>query len=89
MRSRATAFSLVLVLVAALAANAGTTGKIVGRVTDENGTPLIGATVLILGTQYGAMTDPNGEYFIINLAPGTYDVQARMVGMEEVTRAGV
>lgn len=71
-----------------LTATAGTTGKIAGRVTDSDGTPLIGATVMIIGTTYGAMTDSNGEYFIINLQPGTYDLMSRMVGMSEQTQNG-
>jgi len=73
----------------AVSAMAATTGKIAGRVTDASGTPLIGATVMIVGTSYGAMTDQNGEYFIINLQPGTYDVIGRMVGMGDQTMQGV
>jgi len=75
-------------LFVSLAATAGTTGKVSGRVTDTDGNPLVGATVMVVGTSYGAMTDPNGEYFIINLQPGTYNLQARMVGMGEQTKQG-
>ncbi|RKZ05057.1 hypothetical protein DRQ21_00870 [Candidatus Fermentibacteria bacterium] len=85
---RASVFTLALLLFVSLAANAGTTGKIAGRVTDADGNPLIGATVMIIGTSFGAMTDPNGEYFIINLQPGTYDLQASMVGMGKQTAEG-
>jgi len=80
--------SLALLLFVSLAATAGTTGKVAGRVTDTDGNPLVGATVMVVGTSYGAMTDPNGEYFIINLQPGTYNLQARMVGMGEQTKEG-
>ncbi len=85
---RATVISLALLLFVSLAATAGTTGKIAGRVTDTDGQPLIGATVMITGTAYGAMTDSNGEYFIINLQPGTYNLLSRMVGMGEQTKEG-
>ncbi len=85
---RATVISLALLLFVSLAATAGTTGKIAGRVTDSDGEPLIGATVMITGTAYGAMTDANGEYFIINLQPGTYTLMSRMVGMGEQTKEG-
>ncbi|MEA3266106.1 MAG: TonB-dependent receptor, partial [Candidatus Fermentibacteria bacterium] len=85
---RATVISLALLLFVSLAATAGTTGKIAGRVTDTDGNPLIGATVMITGTAFGAMTDSNGEYFIINLQPGTYDLLSRMVGMGEQTKEG-
>ena len=77
---------LALLLSAALAASTGDTGKIVGRVTDEVGNPILGATVQLLGTLYGAMTDPNGEFFVINVAPGAYDVQARRIDYGAVTR---
>lgn len=89
MLSRATVLSLALVLLVAFGAMAGTTGKIAGRVTDRNGQPLVGAAVLIVGTPYGAMTDANGEYFIINLEPGEYTLRAQMVGMSMKEAQGV
>ncbi|HFA48621.1 MAG TPA: mucoidy inhibitor MuiA family protein [Bacteroidetes bacterium] len=36
--------------------------SISGRVTDENGEPLIGATVLVKGTSVGTVTDIDGSY---------------------------
>ncbi len=81
--------SFALVLFVALSVTAGTTGKIAGRVTDTSGNPLIGATVMVVGTSYGAMTDANGEYFIINLQPGIYSIEAMMVGMSKMTAEGV
>ena len=48
-------------------------------------TPLAGATILLLGTPYGAMTDVNGEYLISNLQPGRYSLSVRCVGMGELT----
>ncbi|MEL6391743.1 MAG: mucoidy inhibitor MuiA family protein [Bacteroidota bacterium] len=35
-----------------------------GRVTDENGEPLIGASVLVEGTSTGAVTDVDGNYTV-------------------------
>jgi hypothetical protein len=69
---------------------ADTTGLIGGIVADEDGNPLVGATVLIEGTSIGTMTDRNGDYVIAGMPPGTYTVAARMVGratarVEEVT----
>ena len=89
MRRKAMILSFALVLFVALSVTAGTTGKIAGRVTDDAGNPLVGATVMVVGTSYGAMTDANGEYFIINLQPGQYAVQASMVGMSAKTAEGV
>lgn len=68
---------------------AGTTGKISGIVQNENGDPVVGASILVVGTSYGSMTNSNGEYFIHNLQPGDYDLQARMVGTGSQTAEGV
>jgi outer membrane receptor protein involved in Fe transport len=78
-----------MVLLIAFSATAGTTGKIAGRVTDQDGNPLVGATVMVVGTSYGAMTDANGEYFIINLPPDTYTLRCSMVGMGAKEAPGV
>lgn len=57
------------------------TGKLAGKVTDaRTGEPLPGANILIVGTELGAATNAKGEYFIINIVPGTYDVRISFVG---------
>ena len=69
---------------------AGTTGKISGTVVDaETGEPLVGTNILIVGTDMGAATDVEGEYFIINIPPGTYELQASMMGYQDVTKTEV
>jgi outer membrane receptor for ferrienterochelin and colicin len=45
--------------------------------------------VLISGTSSGAATDANGEYFIINLTPGSYDVEFSMIGYAAYSASGV
>lgn len=52
--------------------------KITGTVTDENGTPIIGASVLIKGTNSGAITDVDGK-FEMNVAKGT-DLEIAFLG---------
>ena len=76
---------LLLILFSGLVI-AGTTGKISGKVIDaENGEPLIGANVLILGTTLGAATDFEGNYFIINIPPGRYEVKASIIGYSSLS----
>ncbi len=58
------------------------TGKLSGRVTDENGEPLLGANVLIDVTTQGAATDFEGYYSILNIRPGTYIVNFRYIGYQ-------
>ena len=42
-----------------------------GQVVDENGDPVIGATVMMKGTSKGAITDLNGNFTLENAAKGT------------------
>lgn len=69
-------------LFLAMAVYAGTTGKIAGRVLDQNKEPLPGANVQIVGTNMGAATDLDGYYTIINLPPGSYTLQLTFVGFQ-------
>lgn len=66
--------------ISAIFGQAGTS-KLAGRVIDaDTKEPLIGANILILGTNLGAATDVEGKYFILNVTPGTYDVRVSYVG---------
>ncbi len=59
----------------------GTTGKISGQVTDaKSGEPLVGTNVIITGTTLGSVVDLDGYYSILNIPPGTYEVQFRFIG---------
>lgn len=65
---------------------AGTTGKIAGKIFDKNtGEPLIGANVIIVGTSMGAASDVDGNYFILNIPPGEYQLKASMIGYSSFT----
>ena len=83
--------TLVLFALAAPAlALAQNTGKLSGQVLDAStGEPLPGAAVIIEGTQLGAATDVEGNYFIIGVPVGTYDVRSTFVGFSPQTVAGV
>lgn len=63
---------------------AQTTGKIAGKVTDSQGLPLPGVNVVIEGTTRGGSTDTKGDYFILNVPPGTYTVKFSIIGYETV-----
>jgi hypothetical protein len=67
----------IMLLGSAYAGN----GKITGRVTDaENNNAVPGANVRVTGTQLGASADANGDYFILNVPPGTYELVGSAVG---------
>ena len=55
---------------------AQSTGKIEGRVRDQAGAPIANAQVVIVGTAFSALTNPEGYYFINNVPSGT--VSTRM-----------
>jgi len=56
-------------------------GRIVGKVVEKGtGEPMIGATVGIQGTTRGAIVDLDGRYQLLNVAPGTYTLEARLIG---------
>ncbi|MFQ6613411.1 MAG: TonB-dependent receptor domain-containing protein [Fidelibacterota bacterium] len=63
----------------------GTTGKITGTVTDQTtGEPLVGVNVLVEGSSFGAATDARGVYTILQIPPGTVNIQASMIGYRTV-----
>ncbi|MDP6040609.1 MAG: TonB-dependent receptor, partial [Candidatus Latescibacteria bacterium] len=53
------------------------------------GETLPGANVVIDGTTQGAITDVDGNYFILNVQPGTYIISASSIGYHKVTQANV
>ena len=63
--------------------SAGTTGKLTGTIKSKvDDGPLIGANIIIENTDLGTSTDLNGDYVILNIAPGKYNVTIRMIGYE-------
>ena len=65
--------------------SAGTDGTIRGRVTDEASMGLPGATIYIPEIGSGTAADPEGNYIILNIPVGTYDVVVQMIGYKKKT----
>src|SRR5690606_27598696 len=61
-------------------AAAQATGSISGRVLNEAQRPISGATVSIVGTSRGGLTNPDGEFTIANVPVGPQTVRAQMIG---------
>jgi outer membrane receptor protein involved in Fe transport len=77
---------LILLLVFDSSLLAGTTGRIVGRIKDaETNEGVIGASVLIKGTNLGTATDLEGDYNINSLSPGRYTLIISSVGYNKIT----
>ena len=76
-----TSYLALAVLVIAGIALAANTGSVTGRVTDKKtGEPLVGASVVVEGTELGNATDLNGQYQIINIPPGKYTLVSSYTG---------
>lgn len=63
------------------------TGSISGKIIDpEIQEPLIGVTVLVVGTNLGEISDLNGEFTIKNVPVGLKTIRIKYVSYEDVTR---
>ena len=71
-------FTLTLLLCGSMLAFAQQ-GTISGKVSDEDGEVLIGASILVQGSSAGATTDLNGNYELM-VDPGSYTVRVSYVG---------
>jgi outer membrane receptor protein involved in Fe transport len=65
-------------------------GRITGRVVDaETGAPLVGADVMVEGTDLGAATDESGEYVVLYVPAGTYRVISSYISYDPLSFANV
>ena len=81
---------LFLLLFTSISLTASTTGKIRGKIIDsKTGEPLIGVNIIIKGTTLGAATNVDGIYIILRVPPGSYEVEASMIGYQSVLYTAV
>ncbi len=64
------------------------TTTIKGKVTDEKGAPILGATVFLNNNQ-GSTTDENGTYRITNVVPGSYNLTSSFLGYNSQTKFNI
>ncbi|MBN1892894.1 TonB-dependent receptor, partial [bacterium] len=70
--------------------NAATGGKIAGRILQASDkAPLLGANIVVEGTFLGAMSDAEGDYFILNVPPGVVSVKTTMMGYKTLIKTRV
>jgi Carboxypeptidase regulatory-like domain/TonB dependent receptor-like, beta-barrel len=79
-----------MLLLGSGAAGQATTGSISGAVLDETRARLPGATVEAVRLETGivrtATSDERGRYRLLDLAPGSYRLTARLAGFGEIAR---
>ena len=81
--------NIIIILFLVTMVFAGTDGTIRGKVTDVGGVAMPGANIVIPELGVGAATDMNGNYIILNIQVGHYDVSAQMMGYAKMTMKDV
>jgi outer membrane receptor protein involved in Fe transport len=80
----------LLFLLPVYAVAASTTGKIAGEIIEaKTGTPVVGATVRLKNFSQGAITDSDGEFYLVNVPVGEHTVIVQMIGYETVEVTGI
>jgi Carboxypeptidase regulatory-like domain/TonB-dependent Receptor Plug Domain len=86
----ATLFSLS---TAPTASGQGASGRITGTITDETGALMPGVSVTVRNDETSVaremVTEPDGRFRAVNLAPGPYTVSARLGGFAPIERRGI
>src|SRR5690606_41578235 len=72
-------------LLGGVEAQAQEPGRITGQVTTRSSAPLSSVQVFLVGTTQGALTNAQGRFTITNVAPGTYQEQAELIGYQTIT----
>ncbi|MFH1195437.1 MAG: TonB-dependent receptor [bacterium] len=82
--------TLIFILIVAGVVSAQSSGKITGKVTDAaTGEPIIGCNIVLEGTNYGAASDIDGEYIIVKVPSGSYNVIVTFIGYSKLTMRDV
>ena len=81
--------NIFIIFISFQAIFGGTDGTIRGKVTDIENSPLPGANIYVPSVGVGAAADMDGNYFILNIPVGEYDVVVQMMGYQKQTITGV
>jgi len=61
-------------------------GTIRGKITNDKGEPVVGASVLLVGIDKGTAAGLQGEFTLIGVKPGKYKLQVSAVGFQNIVR---
>lgn len=85
-------FKLLLSMILFVSASSvyAQTGTIKGTIIDASTKePLIGATVLLVGSSNGAATDLDGNYTISNVKAGNHSLSVSYIAFKPITQTGI
>jgi hypothetical protein len=89
----ALAMVLAVFLGCSVAFSQGSTGRILGTVTDQTGGNIAGATATVTDVQRGVLqtltTDSDGAYIALSLLPGSYSVRVEYKGFKIFERKNI
>ncbi len=57
-----------------------------GKVINTRSLPIVGASIYLLNTNRGTVTDELGQFHLVNLVPGNYIVQVSAIGYATIDR---
>ena len=84
------AFSLIYLMFGLVVIPRASTGSIIGKVIDsDTHQPLIGANVMIGGTELGTSCDMGGVFTLSNIPVGSYTITVSTIGYSSISRANV
>jgi len=91
--ARALAMGVSLCLFSLSLFAQGNAGRILGAVTDQTGSAVVGASVTVTDLERGIsrnlVTDEAGQYFAPNLLPGMYKVRVQAGGFKILERSNI
>ena len=65
------------------------TFSISGKVVDSKSKPIPGVNVILINTNFGAASDDEGDYQILNLPSGNYTIQFSAIGYEKFIKENI
>jgi len=77
-------YLLYILFLSGLVTLQAQTGKLAGRVTDGT-SPIPSVNIIIMGTNFGTASEMNGNYEILNIPAGIYDIRFSSVGYDSKT----
>lgn len=83
--ARGGAFFLPLLLALPAVAGAQATGTVAGRVTGPGGDPVANASILLVGSNRGTVTDRAGSFVLPAVPAGDQQIVVRYMGFQEDT----
>ncbi|MCK9207335.1 MAG: SusC/RagA family TonB-linked outer membrane protein, partial [Salinivirgaceae bacterium] len=78
--------SLLTIVFIHVAVATAQTGQVSGKISDDNGQPLIGANVVVKGTTIGTISDLDGNYTLSGIPVGSQTLVSSFIGYGNVEK---